>query len=210
MILMNGKTIKAWTGGVPIDDFIASSKKSRSEGDFITHRENGISVDLNTTTMRAIGKMKATISQRFSTPNPSNPTEPIEYDIDCDVRFIMWCIKMPLPTPKLGSPGHYSPTPGTGLGPRSGSGGWKVQFVKLFYEKDRVVPVDGKNVPTFGKEELDAFPYGYRHLGAAQARVGREVRKDLATLKEDDKFYGMYRAMDGWLNGEDVRGVLGI
>lgn len=163
------------------------------------HRENGILVDLNPFTNRAIGKMKATITQRFT-----DPATKAEYDVDCDARFIMWCVKVPPPT-RAGYP-----VPGTGLGPRAGSGGWKVQYVKLFYEKDKIVPVDGRSVPEFKTEELERFPYGYRYLGAAQARLGREVVKDLPTLREDEKFWDMYRAMEKWLNGEDVKGRLEI
>lgn len=85
-----------------------------------------------------------------------------------------------------------------------------MQYVKLFYEKDKIVPVDGRSVPEFKTEELERFPYGYRYLGAAQARLGREVVKDLPTLREDEKFWDMYRAMEKWLNGEDVKGRLEI
>lgn len=188
-----------WSGGLPIDDFIQSSKQSRANGDFVMHRENGILVDLNPSTNRAVGKMKATISQRFT-----DPATKVEYDVDCDARFIMWCIKKSLPR-RAGNP-----VPGTGLGPRAISGGWKVQYVKLFYEKDKVVPVDGKNVPEFAKEELEKFPYGYRYLAAAQARAGKEVSADMPTLEDGERFWEMYRAMEEWLNGEDVPKRLGI
>ncbi|ODM16570.1 hypothetical protein SI65_08077 [Aspergillus cristatus] len=188
-----------WSGGLPIDDFIESSKQCRANGDFLMHRENGILVDLNPSTNRAIGKMKATITQRFT-----DPATKAEYDVDCDARFIVWCLKVPLP-PRAGYP-----VPGTGLGPRAISGGWKMQYVKLFYEKDKIVPVDGKNVPEFSREELEKFPYGYRYLGAAQARAGKKVEGDMPTLNEDERFWDMYRAMEEWLNGEDVPKRLGI
>lgn len=198
-------SITAWTGGTPIDTFITESQKSRASGDFIQHRETGTEVDLSSTTTRAIAKMKATITQRFEAPDP-NPdnNKTIEYDIDCDVRFIAFCQKQALPVTAT------SPMPGTGLGPRSGSAGWRIQYIKLFYEKDRVVPVDGRNAPVFQPSELEAYPYGYRMLGAAQARRGRKVRLDLPTLQDDEHFWGLRRAMDGWLNGEDVREALGL
>lgn len=192
-----------WTGGTPIDTFITESQKSREAGDFLQHRETGTSVDLSSTTTRALGKMKATITQRFQDTDSSG--NKIEYDIDCDVRFIAFCQKKLLPF-KEGSP-----MPGTGLGPRSGSAGWRIHYVKLFYEKDRVVPVDGRNAPVFEASELEPFPEGYKYLGAAQTRKGRKVHSDLPTLNDDERFWAMRRAMDKWMNGqEDIRGDLGL
>ena len=46
------------------------------------HRENGTLVDLNPVTGRAVGKMKATITQRFMFPEGA-------CDVECDCRFIM-------------------------------------------------------------------------------------------------------------------------
>ena len=45
----------------------------------------------------------------------------VPVDIDCDCRFIFFC--------------------------KIEDGEWKTQWVKLFYEKDKVVPVNGKDVP---------------------------------------------------------------
>lgn len=149
--------------------------------------------------------MKATITQRFQDPSNTTPDgNPIVYDIDCDVRFIAFCKKQALPVT------GGSPMPGTGLGPRSGHAGWRIQYIKLFYEKDRVVPVDGRNAPVFQPGELEPFPDGYRLLGAAQSRQGRQVRPDLPTLTDDERFWGLRHAMDAWLNGEDVREDLGL
>lgn len=116
------------------------SKKGRANGDFIMHRECGISVDLNQATGRAVGKMKTTITQRFN-------WDGIEFDIDCDNRFFNFCQKTP-------------------------EGEWKIVYYKVIYEKDRVVPVDGHSVPKFDEKDLNKYPYGYRHLGVAQAKLG--------------------------------------
>ena len=147
------------------------------------HRENGTLVDLNPSTLRAIGKMKATITHRFHLEN-------ITFDMECDCRFIFFCHK----------------------GPTSTSGGkaeWKTQYVKLFYEKDKVVPVDGKTVPTFTEEELSKYPVGYQYLGAAQAKLGHEILGGLPTMN-NQAFYDMYQAMDGWLQGKNVDELLKI
>lgn len=119
--------LKAWSGGLQIDDFIEISKKGRSAGDFIMHRMNGVLVDLNLSQGRAVGKMKATITQRFT-------IDGIPCDVDCDNRFIFFCKKI--------------------------GNDWKIQWSKLFYEKDKLVPVDGKTVPQFPKEELSKYTEG--------------------------------------------------
>jgi len=166
-----------WSGGLTIEDFIEVSKKGRSRGDFIMHRENGTLVDLNPTTSRAVGKMKATITQRFS-------IEGNAVDVECDCRFIFFCAKFP-------------------------SVGWKTQYVKLFYEKDKMIPVDGKSVPEFDKAELKKYPVGYQYLGVAQAMLGHKILDGLPTM-DNKAFYTMYEAMDQWLQGKSVGKLLGV
>lgn len=190
------KKIVCSNGSQPIDDFVKNSQKGREKGVFMAHRELGTLVDLNPSTNRAVGKMKVTITQRFI-----DPSTKIEYDIDCDARFIMYCLKTPVPE------NAGNPVPGTGLGPHASSGGWKIQFVKLIYEKDKVVSVDGKSVPTFSKEELDKYAYAHRYLAAARARQGEHPRTDMPTLIETEQFWNMYHAIDEWLNGHDVSDV---
>ncbi|KAF9878042.1 hypothetical protein CkaCkLH20_04618 [Colletotrichum karsti] len=77
----------AWSGMQSIEDFIRLSIIGKESGAFIMHRECGTLVELNPKTNRAIGKMKATITQRFKHP------EGFEYDIDCDCRFMFFCEK---------------------------------------------------------------------------------------------------------------------
>jgi hypothetical protein len=140
------------------------------------HRENGTLVDVNLsiTPPRAIGKMKATITQRFTDSSTG-----IQYDVECDTRFIFWCL-------------------------REANGDWKAQYNRLFYEKDRLVPVDGKHVPEFGEEELKRYPEGYKYLGAAQARLGHPVLTGLPTCRDDEAFWRMNEMMRKWLRGEEV------
>lgn len=97
------------------------------------HRENSTLVELNPSKQRAIGKMKATITQRFQLAGGVA-------DIDCDCRFIFFCKKVP-------PHGNFE---------------WKVKYVKLFYEKDKVIPVDGRPIPKFDPVELSRYPEGYR------------------------------------------------
>ena len=147
------------------------------------HRENGTLVDLNPATSRAVGKMKATITQRFTFGN-------ITFDMECDCRFIFFCFKAPTST-------------------SGGKREWKIQYSKLFYEKDKVVPVDGETVPTFTKEELNKYPVGYQYLGVAQAKLGHEILGGLPTLN-NQAFYDMYEAIEGWLQGKNVDELLQV
>ena len=175
--------VTAWSGGLSIDDFIEVSKRGRKAGDFIMHRENGTLVDLNPSTKRAVGKMKATITQRFV-------TDGIQYDVECDCRFIFFALKAPT---------SASSTPI-----------WKTQYVKLFYEKDKVVPTDGKTVPSyFTKENLSQYPEGYQYLAAAQATLGHKILGGLPNA-ENEAFFEMYKAMDAWLQGGEVADLLHV
>jgi len=166
-----------WSGGLSIEDFIEVSKRGRAKGDFIMHRENGTLVDLNPKTNRAIGKMKATITQRFT-------IQGIPVDVECDSQFIFFAFK----TPEVG---------------------WKTQYVKLFYEKDKIIPVDGITVPKISKEELDQYPTGYQWLSVAQATLGHKILQGLPTL-DNQGFKDLNRAMVTWLDGGDVTEPLGV
>lgn len=117
--------------------------------------------------------MKATITQRFV-------TDGIDYDVDCDCKFVFFCEKTP-----------------------EAAGQWKTRFVKLIYEKDKVVPADGRTAPVFPSEVLDRFPEGYKYLGAAQSALGYEVDLSLATVRDHDRWFRMYGCIEKWLDGKD-------
>jgi hypothetical protein len=164
-----------WSGPRPVDEFIEISKAGKKAGVFIMHRECGTLVELNPKTARAVGKMKATITQRF------REASGLEYDVDCDCRFIFFCLK-------------------------NKSGEWKAKYVKLFYEKDKIVPADGMNAPRLTSEELaemETLPEGYRFLGIMQKRVGYDVHKSLPTPRNKG-WAAMYGAMEEWLAGVDA------
>jgi hypothetical protein len=155
-----------------VDDFIAISKQGKDKGDFIMHRECGTLVEYSAEHGRAVGKMKATITQRFKTPESLATAEvPVgtEFDVDCDCRFIFFCFK-----------------------DAAAGGAWKAKYVKLFYEKDKIVPVDGLHTPTFPQELLASFPQGYSYLGAAQSMLGYPVTKHLPTAQDHKSWFGMY------------------
>lgn len=181
------------------------SKAGKISGAFIQHRECGTLVELNRPNGRAIGKMKATITQRFVGP------EGFEYDVDCDCRFIFFCVR----TNEIDS-GSRSSDLGFDTGmphqaqigsepkPKSRrASAWKAQFVKLIYEKDRIVPVDGHTVPSFSREALEKYPVGYQYLGAAQAGLGYKIDGELVTLRDRATRERMYDCMEKWLAGKD-------
>jgi hypothetical protein len=139
------------------------------------HRENGTLVDLDPGTSRAVGKMKATITQRFMFPNGA-------CDVECDCRFIFFCKKIPS---------------------ASGKGEeWKAQYVKLFYEKDKVLALDGQTLLKWDKRVLEKFPEGYRYLGAAQEMIGHDMLYDLPSMNNKG-LYELNEAMRLWLEGKD-------
>ncbi|KAF6806771.1 catabolic 3-dehydroquinase [Colletotrichum musicola] len=156
-----------------IDDFIQLSIQGKTTaGAHIMHRECGTLVELNPQNGRAVGKMKAVITQRFAHP------EGFEYDVDCDCRFVFFC-------ERVCAPGGHE---------------WRAAFVKLVYEKDRLVPVDGVKVPYFADEVLDRYPSGYRYLGAAQNTLGYEIDRGLVTGEDAKACEVMYRNIERWLD----------
>ncbi|KAJ9643890.1 hypothetical protein H2199_003756 [Coniosporium tulheliwenetii] len=159
-----------WSGGVPIDEFIKVSKEGREKGDFIMHRECGTLVDLDLAQSRAVGKMKATITQRFT-------LDGCEVDVECDARFIFFCMRE--------------------------DDEWKARFKKVFCEKSKVIPVDGKNAPSFPQDVLAKYPEGYKYLAVAQHMAGHPILNDLPTLNNKG-VYQMYEAMGAWLRGEEI------
>ncbi|RYP26846.1 hypothetical protein DL767_007888 [Monosporascus sp. MG133] len=172
-----------WSRRQPYDVFIEKSKIGKAAGDFIMHRECGTVVDLNPATGRAVGKMKATITQRFSTSAGEagsaggvSSFKPVEFDVDCDCRFHFFCLK-------------------------DDAGEWKVKYVKLIYEKDKVVPVDGVRAPAFRKEILDQYPEGYKYLGAAQRMLGHDIDERLPTSRDHGLWLDLYDKVGQWLDG---------
>ncbi|KEF51209.1 uncharacterized protein A1O9_12712 [Exophiala aquamarina CBS 119918] len=159
-----------WSGGVPIDDFIRISQEKRAQGDFIMHRENGTLVDLNLPLERAVGRMKATITQRVN-------LQDFDIDVECDCRVVFFVKKQ--------------------------HDGWKAQYSKVLYEKDRLVPVDGNHAPEVDLQSIQHYPVGYRYLAWAQSQLGHKVPTDLPTLNNEG-FYKMTETATAWLEGNEV------
>ena len=133
------------------------------------HRENGTLANVNLAKQRGIGKMKATLTQRFLLNG-------VPVDVECDCRFIFFAFIE--------------------------EGEWKTQYVKLFYEKDKILAVNGK-LPEIPESELEKYTEGYKYLGYAQKSLGHEILPDLPNAGNKG-WYSMYKSMEEWLDGKDI------
>ncbi|KAI5797723.1 putative pathogenesis associated protein Pep2 [Geopyxis carbonaria] len=90
-------------------------------------------------------------------------------------------------------------------------GKWGAVYVRHWYEKDKLIPVDPRKVPALDDEKLAGFPKGYRYLAYCQElTMGAKVKLDMpghrnegdsVTGKEHDKLY--WQAKE-WLEGKEV------
>lgn len=139
-----------WSGGVPIDDFIKISQTGFEKGVKIAHRANGATVDIATSgpcaRSRGVGKLKATITQRFVMKTAGG--EPCEVDVDADCTLCFFVEKKPSD---------------------DGVGEWKAHFFKGFYTKDKMSPVDPRRIPELDDAKLSSFPDGYKYLAYGQS-----------------------------------------
>ncbi|PYI05254.1 hypothetical protein BO78DRAFT_447936 [Aspergillus sclerotiicarbonarius CBS 121057] len=151
------------------DKAIETWAEGWAKGDFICHRVLGHAVDIKGD--RAIDKMKVTISWRFADGNG------VEWDSDCDCRFVFFLEKQP----------H----------------GWKILCNHPIYEKDKLVPVDATRLPTIDHESLAKEPKGYQFLAYGMRRLGYPIKQNLPQLfgKERD---ALYQEMIEWLDGKDI------
>ncbi len=180
-----------WSGPQSVDGFIEISKHGKEAGAFIMHRECGTLVELSGD--RAIGKMKATITQRF------REAYGLEFDVDCDCSFIFFCAKSAAPFAGTNGEAHQDSN-------TNNNGEWKAHYVKLFYCKDKIVPADGASAPKLTSEEImqmEKFPEGYKYLGIMQQRLGYNIDLSLPTPRNEG-WGKMYKAMEAWLDGAET------
>ncbi|MGH9680857.1 MAG: nuclear transport factor 2 family protein [Candidatus Acidiferrales bacterium] len=80
-------------------------------------------------------------------------------------------------------------------------GRWAIVLRRLFYEKDRMDPVDPSATLKLDPKILAQFPEGYRHLAYLQSSLGFQVKTDMPGLKgrEADALYAAGRE---WLSGK--------
>ena len=102
------------------------------------HRCLGASTDINREATRAVTKMKATITQRFT-------IDGCEVDTEADCRFCYFWEK-----------GIYSDSD-------IKQASWRARYVRHWYEKDWMKPVNPNKVPKLDEAKLLTYPPGYRY-----------------------------------------------
>ncbi|KAH6716418.1 pathogenesis associated protein Pep2 [Leptodontidium sp. 2 PMI_412] len=172
-----------WTGRTHHLDFIKASQAGMDKGAFIMHRCHGVTTDISSDGLRAVTKMKATITQRFV-------LQGCEVDAESDCRFCFFWQKEV---------------------EGSMAGEWRARFVRHWYEKDKLICVDPGKVPALDYEKLKTFPSGYRYLAYCQEEtMGVKVMLDMpGHRREPDTPSGakhdlLYLQCKQWVEGDEV------
>ena len=82
-------------------------------------------------------------------------------------------------------------------------GRWGIVLRRLFYEKDRMDPVDPSQTLHLDPKILERFPEGYRHLAYLQSALGFPVNTDMPGLKGPEA-EALYARGKKWLAGEPI------
>lgn len=172
-----------WTGRAHFLDFIKGSQAGMDKGAFIMHRCHGVTTDISPDGIRAVTKMKATITQRFN-------LQGCEVDAESDCRFCFFWQKE--------TEGQLK-------------GQWRARFVRHWYEKDKLICVDPRKVPELDDEKLKRFPTGYRYLAYCQeATMDVKVILDMPGHRREpdtpcgEKHDLLYWQCKKWVEGEEV------
>ncbi|KAL9073921.1 MAG: hypothetical protein Q9157_004567 [Trypethelium eluteriae] len=92
-------------------------------------------------------------------------------------------------------------------------GRWGANFVRHWYEKDKLFPVDPTKVPRIDQERLKEYPRGYKFLAYCQEVVlGVKVLRDLpghridvvAGTESGKKHDVLYWQAKSWVEGGDI------
>lgn len=149
------------------------------KGSFTMHRIHGSTTDINTEATRAVTKMKATITQRFT-------VDGCEVDAESDCRFCYFFEKGP-------------------------DGRWLARFVRHWYEKDKLIPVNPNKIPKLDDEKLNRFPVGYRYLAYCHEETSNaKIMTDMpGHRREGDSPSGLkhdqlYMQCKDWVEGKQI------
>lgn len=90
-------------------------------------------------------------------------------------------------------------------------GQWRARFVRHWYEKDKLIPVNPGRVPVLDEERLKKYPPGYRYLAYMQEEtMGVKVLLDLPGHRREgstingQKHDLLYFQAKDWMDGKDV------
>jgi hypothetical protein len=86
------------------------------------------------------------------------------------------------------------------------NGEWAIVLRRLFYEKDRMDPVDPSQTVKLEQDLLNSFPIGYRHLAYLQTKAGFTLKKDMPGLRGPEAA-ALYAHGANWLAGHPVDGM---
>ncbi|KAL6230899.1 hypothetical protein BDW75DRAFT_221476 [Aspergillus navahoensis] len=109
----------------------------------------------------------------------------VEVDVECDCRFCYFFEKV--------------------------DGRWGARFVRHWYEKDKLIPVNPARVPKIDEGELAAYPEGYKFLAYCQERtMGVKVLMDMPGHNRHkgtvagEKHDLLYIQAKAWLEDKDI------
>ncbi|KIV78941.1 hypothetical protein PV11_06539 [Exophiala sideris] len=133
--------------------------------------------------------MKATITQRFL-------LDGCEVDAESDCRFLFFWEN--------------------NRDEKSGDSAWEAEHVRHWYEKDKLIAVDPRHIPSIDDEHLQRFPSGYRYLAYCQEKtMGVKVLKDMPGHNRERGIEGgskiaaekhdlLYQQAKQWLEGTEI------
>ena len=122
-------------------------------------------------------KGKRAIAQTKMTISQRAPVEGVVCDVVCTGRFYDFLEKR--------------------------KGRWGLVLRRLFYEKDRLDPVDPAATLKLDPALLARFPVGYRHLAYLQTKIGYKVKDDMPGL-DGPEAEALYARGAAWLKGKPL------
>jgi hypothetical protein len=90
------------------------------------------------------------------------------------------------------------------------TGNWGANYIRHWYEKDKLIPVDPRRVPRLDDDKLRGYPTGYRYLAYCQeATMGVKVKVDMPGHNREKNNNGemhdlLYWQAKAWVEGEQV------
>jgi hypothetical protein len=149
-------------------------------GAFIMHRCHRTTTDITPDGGRAVTKMKTRISQQF--------VEDVEVDVEVNIKYhYQFCYFF-----------------------EKVDGRWGARFVRNWYKKDKVIPVNPAQLPNIDETRLATYPEGYKFFAYFQETMGVAVIKDMPghnchkNTPSGDKHDLLYRQTKSWLEGKNV------